>query len=680
MPGASAIKTFGLAGKIFLASALLVVAVLGGTFGVTSIQANRTADAAISRQLANTRSAAEDFLAARTHTLAGMSTVSAGVPQFRERLLRSKNRGDVLDQAQEYRNLIGAAWVLVTNQDGILIARTDYPAEQDIDLSRGALIGNALGGDQTSGAFIDDRDPRAIRLFIATATPLASSPQSAPQGVLVAAYAVDDSLAGAVKRATNADVVFFALDTANHPIIVGSTLPPAEMGPALQTSLRVDSLGDSTAAPLAAQVAGQHLIGLAAPIRSAGGDPFGGFVALRSRDEALGAFRALQRTMVLAIALGVVLALVSAFFLARQIAGPVQRLADATRRVQDGDYAVEIAVTSRDEIGVLSQAFKALVEDLKEKNDLVQYMMQASGSAATQPVQAIPTGMRTAVMATPGAEALRPGALLDGRYDVKEVLGVGGMGVVYRAFDRELQEPVAIKTLRPEAMSGDPVALERFKQEIRLARKIAHRNVVRTYDLGQVNGMYYLTMEYVEGTSLKQLISSRGKLPMPVTLTIGKQLCRALEVAHAEGVIHRDIKPQNMVVEPSGFLKVMDFGIARLANPPKGKGLTEAGMSIGTPDYMSPEQLSGGELDLRSDLYSAGVVLYECVTGRVPFEAETTWSLIAKHLEEEPPDPRALNAEVPEALARVILKAMGKDRDARFATAAEMHDALAAIG
>src|SRR5258708_32857331 len=196
-PDASAIKTFGLAGKIFLASALLVVAVLGGTFGVTSIQANRTADATIGRQLANTRSAVEDFLAARTHTLAGMSTVSAGVPQFRERLLRSKNRGDVLDQAQEYRNLIGAAWVLVTNQDGILIARTDYPAEQDIDLSRGALIGNALGGAQTSGAFIDDRDPGSIRLFVATATPPASSLQPAPQGVLVAAYAVDDSLAGA---------------------------------------------------------------------------------------------------------------------------------------------------------------------------------------------------------------------------------------------------------------------------------------------------------------------------------------------------------------------------------------------------------------------------------------------------------------------------------------------------
>jgi len=277
-------------------------------------------------------------------------------------------------------------------------------------------------------------------------------------------------------------------------------------------------------------------------------------------------------------------------------------------------------------------------------------------------------------------EALRPGALFAGRYEVKEILGSGGMGIVYRAFDRELQEPVAIKTLRPEVMGGGSSALERFKQEIRLARRIAHRNVVRTYDLGEVNGMYYLTMEYVEGTSLKQLIDSRGRLPVAVALTVGKQLCRALEVAHAEGVIHRDIKPQNIVVDPTGFLKVTDFGIARLANPPQGQGLTEAGVSIGTPDYMSPEQLSGAELDPRSDLYAAGVVLFECVTGRVPYVADTPWALVAKHLEEDPPSPRALNADVPETFAAVILRAMAKEPGQRFASAAEMHDALADVG
>jgi serine/threonine-protein kinase len=224
------------------------------------------------------------------------------------------------------------------------------------------------------------------------------------------------------------------------------------------------------------------------------------------------------------------------------------------------------------------------------------------------------------------------------------------------------------------------VALDRFKQEIRLARKIADRHVVRTYDLGEANGMYYLTMEYVEGTSLQDVIRSRVKLPAAVALTIGKQLCRALQVAHEQGVIHRDIKPQNIVVEPNGVLKVMDFGIARLAMRASGKELTQEGMSIGTPAYMSPEQLSGIELDARSDLYAAGVVLFECVTGRLPFEADTTWALIGKQLEETPPDPRTFNPEVPEALARVILQAMARQPGDRYQSAGEMHDALAAIG
>src|SRR5437773_4009609 len=218
---------------------------------------------------------------------------------------------------------------------------------------------------------------------------------------------------------------------------------------------------------------------------------------------------------------------------------------------------------------MLSQAFQSLVADLKEKAKLVEYMMATSGAAPTEQLKST----RPSIGAATGS-GLRPGTLFANRYEVKEVLGMGGMGVVYRAFDRELQEAVAIKTLRPESMAGDAVALERFKQEIRLARKIAHRNVVRTYDLGEVGGMYYLTMEFVEGTSLKQLIAARGRLPIPVTLTVGKQLCRALEVAHEQGVIHRDIKPQHIVVEPSGLVKVMDFGIGRPAPPPHGKRRT----------------------------------------------------------------------------------------------------------
>ena len=675
MPGASATKpAFGLTAKIFLGSALLVLAVLGLTFGVTTVQANRTADASINRALQSTRRAVDDYLAARTRTLGRASTVATDVPQYRQRLLNQRQRAEALDQADDVRGLIGAAWVLVTNSEGILIARTDYREQQDRDLSIAPLVANALSGEQTSGAWLDD-----VRgaMFMAIGTPLRDRPTAAPLGALIATYQIDDSLAGAIKQATNSDVVFFMLDTLNAPVVVGSTLSRSEIGGVLQSTVSIEALEADTGgagAPLAATLNGDHLIGLAGAVRSPSGDVRGGFVALRSREAELALFNTLRRTMLWAVALGVVLALIWAFAQARQIAGPVRRLVLATRQVQDGDFSVDIAVKSRDEIGILSKAFKSLVEDLKAKAELVEYMMQTSGGAPTQRLDSVPTAVRVAA-----GDQLRPGAVFAGRYDVKEILGAGGMGVVYRAFDRELQEPVAIKTLKPEAMAGG-AALERFKQEIRLARKIAHRNVVRTYDLGEQNGMYYLTMEYVEGTSLKQLIVSRGKLPVEVTLTVGKQLCRALEVAHAEGVIHRDIKPQNIVVDPTGFLKVMDFGIARLANPQQGKGLTEAGTAIGTPDYMSPEQLSGLELDPRSDLYAAGVVLFECLTGRLPFEAETTWALIAKHLEEEAPDPRLTNPEVPGALAVVILKAMAKDPKKRFESASQMHDALARIG
>jgi len=599
--------------------------------------------------------------------------VATDVPQYRQRLLNQRQRAEALDQADDVRGLIGAAWVLVTNSDGVLIARTDYREQVERDLSPSPLVANALSGDQTTGAWLDD-----VRgaMFMAVGTPLRDRPTSAPLGALVATYQVDDSLANAIKQATNSDVVFFMLDTLGKPVVVGSTLAAAEIGPALQSSVNTEALEADTGAgtPLAATMNGEHLIGLTGAIRSPSGDLRGGFVALRSREAELALFNTLRRTMLWAVALGVVLALIWAFMQARQIAGPVRRLVLATREVQDGNFSVDIAVKSRDEIGILSRAFKSLVDDLRAKAELVEYMMQTSGGAPTQRIDTVPTAVRAV-----GGDQIRPGTIFAGRYDVKEILGAGGMGVVYRAFDRELQEPVAIKTLKPEAMATG-AALDRFKQEIRLARKIAHRNVVRTYDLGEQNGMYYLTMEYVEGTSLKQLIVSRGKLPVEVTLTVGKQLCRALEVAHAEGVIHRDIKPQNIVVEPNGFLKVMDFGIARLANPPQGKGLTEAGTAIGTPDYMSPEQLSGLELDPRSDLYAAGVVLFECLTGRLPFEAETTWALVAKHLEEEPPDPRLTTPDVPGALAVVILKAMAKDPRKRFESASQMHDALARIG
>ena len=305
----------------FVAATLLVVVVLGLTFGLTSFQAHRTADASIRRGLLERRRGVESFLAGRTRAFAGISRMSAQVPQFRERLLQ-RSRGDVLDQAEAYRHLLGASWVLVTNERGLLVARTDYPAEFDLDLSRGALIARALSGEQADGPWLDDG---AQRLSLAVAIPLRASPDATPQGVLVTAYEVGDTLAQEVKQATGSDVVFFALDTLDRPHVVASTLPREEIGAVLAAdTAALRRLQHDSAVELSAQVAGDHLVGLAGAIRSAGGSVSGGFVSFRSRDAELAAFRALQRSMIAALGLGIGSALVMARALARRITGGVR--------------------------------------------------------------------------------------------------------------------------------------------------------------------------------------------------------------------------------------------------------------------------------------------------------------------------------------------------------------------
>jgi len=291
----------------FVAATLLVVVVLGLTYGLTSFQAHRTADASIRRALLERRRGVESFLAGRTRAFAGISRMSAQVPQFRERLLQ-RSRGDVLDQAEAYRHLLGASWVLVTNERGLLVARTDYPAEFDLDLSRGALIARALSGEQADGPWLDDG---AQRLSLAVAIPLRASPDETPQGVLVTAYEVGDTLAQEIKQATGSDVVFFALDTLDRPHVVASTLPREEIGAVLaaDTAALRRLQPDSAAVELSAQVAGDHLVGLAGPIRSAGGSVYGGFVVYCSRDAELAMFPALRRSTVVALALGIGLAL-----------------------------------------------------------------------------------------------------------------------------------------------------------------------------------------------------------------------------------------------------------------------------------------------------------------------------------------------------------------------------------
>jgi len=263
---------------------------------------------------------------------------------------------------------------------------------------------------------------------------------------------------------------------------------------------------------------------------------------------------------------------------------------------------------------------------------------------------------------------LAPGAILGTRYEILQMLGQGGMGAVYKARDRELDRVVALKVIRPE-LAIHPDILARFKQELILARQITHRNVIRIFDLGQANGTKFITMEFIEGQDLKSLVAEKGRLSTEETVRIIEQVCLALEAAHYEGVVHRDLKPQNIMIDKQGKVAVMDFGIAHSV---ESGGMTQTGTLVGTPDYMSPEQVKGERVDARSDLFALGVILYELLTGSLPYKSDTAQASMFKRTSERPRPPIEVDPKVPRLLSDITVKCSEIKPTQRYQSAREI--------
>src|SRR4030066_657399 len=294
-------------------------------------------------------------------------------------------------------------------------------------------------------------------------------------------------------------------------------------------------------------------------------------------------------------------------------------------------------------------------------------------AAPLKPSPKIPIA-QTETLRAPGEE-LTTGSTFAGKYQIIEELGKGGMGRVYKALDTEVNEKVALKLIKPE-VALDRETIERFRNELKLPRKIRHKNVCQMFDLNTSEGTYYITMEYVSGQDLKGLIRQSGRLAVETAVSIARQVCDGLEEAHGLGIVHRDLKPGNIMVDRDGQARIMDFGIARSL---KAKGITGAGGMIGTPEYMSPEQVEGKEVDARADIYSVGVILYEMVTGHVPFEGDTPFTIGVKHKSEIPKNPKEINSQIPEDLGGLILRCLEKEKEKRYQTAEELHSELAKI-
>ncbi len=269
------------------------------------------------------------------------------------------------------------------------------------------------------------------------------------------------------------------------------------------------------------------------------------------------------------------------------------------------------------------------------------------------------------------APVLRTGDVLGGRYEILRLLGEGGMGAVYKAMDRELNRPVALKLIRPQ-LAANPSILARFKQELLLAHQVTHKNVIRIYDLGDADGVKFITMEYVEGVDLRALIQEKKKFSPEEAVQITEQICRALEATHNVGVIHRDLKPQNIMRDQSGRILLMDFGLARTV---EGDGMTQTGALVGTMEYMSPEQALAKQLDQRSDLFTLGLILYELLTGKAPYGAESAVASLIKRTQERAIPVSDHDGTIPQPLSNIVSKCLERDPKLRYQNAAELlHD------
>jgi serine/threonine-protein kinase len=660
----------GLTQKILLFTSLLIVALVAATVGLTSVQADRLAHRTIHQALAETRDVWKTFEADRYNKLKLGVRVLANDPYFKAEV-ETRDEATVLDSLNERGADLKADFFVATDASGVVIARSDRSGGHGEDLAKDPLVAMALEGEEPATVW-----KQGERLFHAVALPMQTGGEL--KGVLIAGYGLNEGLANQIRRLTKSETAFLTSGAVGGLTLVASSLRSRE--PALQGALVGMSLGDKNE-PFELDLDGERFVAVQVPLEAAAGAPLGRLVALRSLSAEMMAFREFRRGLLVTGLVVMGLALGLAWLGAARITGPVRKLAALVERARDGSYTGKVAVESGDEIGVLARAFNNLLADLREKQQLIRFLregMTALSKGADSRAESLGHG-RTRALSADGTSDVTLGELFARRYEVQDVLGRGGMGVVYRARDRQLDEVVALKVLRSDALREDATLVERFKQELKLARRITHRNVLRTHDFGETDGVPYISMEYVEGVTLKDLIARKGALPVGVALRIAKQICQGLEAAHQQGVVHRDIKPQNLLILPeSGEVKIMDFGIARVSAVDGASGLTTAGTVVGTPDYMPPEQAQGVTADFRSDLYSMGAVLFEMFTGRLPFPGDTALAVIMGHLRKPPPQPRGLNPSLSPEIEALVLRCLEKDPARRYARAGELLAALQA--
>lgn len=641
------------------------------------------------------------------------------------------------DLSLEFKKVLDFDILIITDDQGAILARSDRPEAIGQSVAgRSPLFDAALEGNEAKGIISIQGE-----LLQTVVVPVFDN--FAPdivRGSIALSYTLSPEMAEEILSLTASEIGFFIFDRneAREVSSVKATYSTnKKLGPKLEhwfksseANWRTVYDANEPVPDLKTLIDDDLFLSVAYPLKAANGENLGFVLASQSQTELLKPFVRIQQQVVVVGLICLVFASIFAWILSQRIAKPIIDLVKVANNIQEGQYPEKtVKRKQNDEVDVLSNAIYHMGASLKEKAELESYLAQlgedldetdkiVSESSLLQEelreankAQPVPSGDETVVSDNmtlsdqktmvkarsdananakvgvsnkAGTQRIDTGSVIANRYEIIRLIGVGAMGDVFLAKDKDLDESIAIKILNKSDFA--PEIFNQFKEEIRLARRITHRNILRTFDFGAYQKPYYITMEYIQGYDLGQLIQKKGPLEVHIGIAMARQICTAMNAAHQQGIIHRDLKPSNMMITRQGILKIMDFGLAMKVRRSASDDTlwpdsqeNENTTVAGTPKYMAPEQFFGWNLDERTDIYAIGVILFTLFSGRSPFVAKSFDEFANLHHTVAPPKLTRLVPDLPKKLELIIEKALQKKPEDRFQSVRQMLDYLQTI-
>ena len=667
--------------RLFLVIALLVSLAIGSAILATYYLSRDVIDSEVESALTNSQSVQRFFAERELRELELISALvvsDSAFVAYVSQALRSDDAdgiASIADLLQERGNEFGFDFGLVLGIDGRVLAETGGLVQVGRNLSEQPIVESVIDTLRVGSGLWFERD----RVLQVAVVPLIRGRNV--EGLVVTGAALGDQTVRELSRVSRTEVAYINLDR-SPPAISITTLG---LNDAESLRNRFAENPDWFAQLMSGRPVPRQEIKLGDAVWTSRITPIenssGALVSLIPKDRLMQSVNSLINSLVVAAFIALVIALLVSIVASRRFLQPITDLSVIAESAAQGEFPRKIDQAGSGEVGRLKKAFNRLIVDLREQNAVERYFaelwQQNSGKS-----EDISSSSPTEAMSTSEGEQVAerdltfpPGKRLGKRYEIIRVIGKGGMGIVYEALDRELNEVVALKTLRSDMLSN-PEHVERLKQEIKLARRITHPNVVRIFDLGKILNVPLISMEYVRGITLEQALRYSGRVEFHVGIRLAREICSGVAAAHRAGVIHRDIKPANVII--SYHAKVMDFGIADPSITAVDARQNKRVLA-GTASYLAPEQIRGEHADERSDIYALGILFCEMFTGNLPVKGATTEKILRAHLDEAPTPPRSFLPDLPISLNNLILQCLEKEPANRPASVDLVLEALAEI-